>query len=430
LTQSPGLQTLFQTARQLVESHTNTPLDGLSLQVVSDDRIDAEVREDTRLLAQAQFKTPNYANIFVDRVMRAQSGTYLALYSARQNTIFASQRLLDLFVSGIDNKALARQAVLALLIHESIHAADDRRHDINAVRTLDFRAAFAQSAVFEGHAQWQTRQLCSRADCLNGLGELDRFMFGGARANQAVQSSAALSRNVIEYAYVEGERFISSLAARQHGPVVLETLLADPPVDPIQILDPDSWPNTDRERRNRTLIEALSTLEHPWNGAHYNLVQTSPLTGVNLRADPARRAAAVQGFTQLLSAMAAVEIHDTRDPDAVPVEVTLLESITPETASLFARTLQANNISRSAVTHESLGEMGSTTLLRTSRSLAPGNSGAYIHTLVAVNGRYVLQLAAVDRPVATLDNYASMALSALTSARGQIVNTATSTSHR
>ena len=127
--------------------------------------------------------------------------------------------------------------------------------------------------------------------------------------------------------------------------------------------------------------------------------------------------------------MAAVEIHDTRDSDRIPVEVTLLEGITPETATLFARTLQANNIARSAVSNESRAQTGSTTLLRTSRSLAPDNAGSRIHTVVAVNGRYVLQLSAVDVNAEKLDDYASKALDALLSASGPMISTATLTNH-
>ncbi len=424
------LRSVFATARKLVESHSGTSLDGLSLHVVSDARIDVEVREETRSLALAQFNSPNYANYFVERVMQAQSGTYLALYSARHNAIFTSRRLLERFVAGIDDTTIAHEAVLALLIHEAVHAADDRRHNINAVRTLDFRAAFAQSAVYEGHAQWQTRQLCALAACVEGLQRLDRFMFGDARANQALQPSTAVSRNVIEYAYIEGERFIGSLATRQRGPQLLEQLLGDPPVDPIQILDPDSWPNNARERRNHSLVAALADLQHHWNSTGFRHVQTSPLKGVNLRADPARRAAAVDGFTRLLTAMAAVEIHDTRDKHKPPVEVTLLEGITAETASLFARTLQSNNVSRRAVSAESVDEAGATRLLRTTRTIKRGRAHSRINTLVAFNGRYVLQLVAVDSDSSLLDDYASKALDSLTKPAGSLIKSAASTNLR
>lgn len=452
------VQAVFDEARDLVASRSGTSLDGLELRLVDDRVIDQEVREETRHLVGAQFSSDRYAAHFVDKLMASQSGTFLALYSARRNTIFASKRLLDRFVEGIDNPAVARDALLALMIHESVHAADDRRHDINAVRTLDFRAAFAQSAIFEGHAQWQTRQLCTHAGCLEGLKAMDTFMFGGARPNQAVQPTAALSRNVIEYAYVEGERFIDSLASRGQGSDLLEKLLSDPPVDPIQILDPQSWPNTEREQRNRRLIQSLNKFEHPWNDARYTRVQTSPLRGVNLRADPSRRAAAVDGFTRLLTAMAAVEIHDVRDTTAVPTEVTLLEGLAAETATLFANTLHANNRARNTIDSDSSERIGNTTLLRTSRRIDTSNTNTgtskpesnigpklgprFGHTLVAVNGRHVIQIAAVEVAPSTLDAYAKGVLEHLARAAkhvatqtdelasGRFVNSATSTSLR
>ena len=406
----------FERARRLVSHQRGIDLSAITLAVVDDELIDAHVRHETQRLVERQFSDARYAAHFIDRVMKTQSGTYAALYVSMHRQILVSRRALAAFLADIDGAELGEAALLALMIHEVVHAADDAEHDIDAVRTLDFRAAFTQSAVFEGHAQWATRRLCRQVGCLRGLDALDRFMFGDAStADPLVPASGTLSRNVLEYAYVEGERFVASLAERAQGARDLQRLLGTPPLDPIQILDPDSWPNTERESRNRRLLNAAADAEHPWARGDdtlpaRSLVAASPLKGVNLRNDPDRRRAAIDGFTRLLDAMIAIELHDERDIDAVPIAMTLLQADSASTAALFARTLHANTLAQTDRTTASSGELGTIRLLRTT-SASP--DVGTLRTLVARRDDTVLQLTASDEPEALLDAYARAVFEAL-----------------
>jgi len=421
---SPMLHRAFERARTLVGYRRGLDLDALALDIVDDATIDVQVRLETERLVTRQFHDPRYAQHFVERVMHGQSGTYAALYVARQDRVLVSLRALNAFLDGLDDAALQADALLALMIHEVVHAADDREYDIDAVRTLDFRAAFAQSAVYEGHAQWTTRQVCARNDCLDGLDALDRFMFGDpVPADPLVPSGGSLSRNVLEYAYVEGERFVAALAERDGGERALQRLLAQPPIDPIQILDPDGWPNGGRDRRNRDLLGGAARAAHPWTrgeGASpaRSVVAASPLKGVNLRSDPERRRAAIDGFTRLLVSMVALELHDERDTGAIPVAMTMLQAESASTAALFADTLHANN-RRQADTGQVSGATGDG--IRLSRT-ATGSaaSGGPTRTLVAVHGDVVLQLVAVGETRAMLDDYARAVFAALDTAAAPV----------
>lgn len=403
------LRVAFDVARKHVSADAGVELSSLTLRVVGDAAIDARVRRETERLVAAQFSNPVYARRFVDRVMSAQSGTYAALFVAREDAVLVSERALRAFMRSAEDEPTRRAALLALMIHEAVHAADDRRHDIDRVRTLDFRAAFTQSAVFEGHAQWATRRLCAVAGCLDGLDALDRFMFGEAeRVDPVVQSGVALSRNLLEYAYVEGERFISEVAQRRDGEAAVQALLTAPPLDPIQILDPVSWPDDAREQRNAALLVAARTASHPWNQgsagvARRATVAASPLKGVNLRHDPERRQAALDGFTRLLVAMSALELHDQSDADGTPVAVTLLQAESSDTAQLFARTLHANNRAREVDDASVTTDDDGTRLLRTVTLL---DDGIAQHSVVAVRGPLILQLAGNDVSPELLDDYA------------------------
>ena len=321
-------------------------------------------------------------------------------------------------IGGADQTAnLQDQAVLALLIHELVHAADDRQHQIHANRTMSFRASFAQSAVFEGHAQWATRQICEQHACSAGLAALDRFMFSmGEPTNELTQSVQALSRNVLEYSYVEGERFIRQLAERENGEALIDDALATPPQDPIQILDPSSFPDHARARRNRALLDATRTLDHPWHRPPFASVETSPLKGINLRAEPENRAAAVDGFTRLITAMIALQLYDQSAPDQPPVEVTLIRTDTNATAALFSSIMHENARATSfREQRQRLPLRGRDGRLMTAAiyvAFEPGLEAREYASLTAATGQHVIQLAAYADSE-TLTDYALAFLTAV-----------------
>lgn len=411
------LNPLFDRARDSVEQETNTNLDHVTFSVVSDSVIEREVASETGRLTHSQFTEKHFADHFLSNVMEGQMGTYAALYSTKNQRVMVSDSLLSSYINSIGNDAIAiRHALNALLIHELVHAADDSRYGIHQNRDLTFRASFAQSAVYEGHAQYVTRKICQQTDCLPGLKSLDNFMFGSELSpNQLAQPVQAISRNILEYSYVEGERFISALAQRAGGKLLVQSALNSPPRDPVQILDPGSFPNNTRKDLNTQLIEASNNITHPWNTAPWVGVEASPLKGVNLRSDPERRVAAVDGFTRLLQGMVAIQHYDQSDINITPIEVTLMSAETPATAEMFAQSLSSNLIYNS-------GGQASEEILWLSQEIPPESvitvdtlldDGQSHLALVVSHEQYVLQLVAIDADRSQALDYAKAVLSNL-----------------
>jgi len=302
--------------------------------------------------------------------MQGQTGTYAALYSTKNKRVMVSDSLLRSYINSIGNDAQAiKHALNTLLIHELVHAADDTLYNIHQNRDLNFRASFAQSAVYEGHAQHVTRRICQKSGCLPGLSS-----------------------------YVEGERFITALSKRSDGKSLIQSALNTPPSDPVQILDPGSYPNITRKALNEQLISASNNINHPWNTTPWVSVEASPLKGVNLRGDPGRRVAAVDGFTRLLEGMVAIQHYDQSDINASPIEVTLMSAENAQTADMFAQSLSSNLI------YNSDGQSGEEILwlspdippesvIAVNTQLEDGKSHL---ALVVSHQQFVLQLVAVD----------------------------------
>ncbi len=391
---------LFVRARTLVQQHTGVDLSDVTLNIASDDVITKEVAHETGRLVHNQFSNREFASRFLDSVVNQQSGTYAAVYAVRKNEVMVSSTVMEAYRRSLPTELATQEAaILTLLIHELVHAADDKRYNIHKNRDLNFRASFAQSAAFEGHAQFVTRKICAQAGCLPGLAALEHFMFGDRNPpNDLTQSVQAISRNVLEYSYIEGERFISELAKRNNGQQLIAQLLHSPPKDPIQIIDPDSYPNTQRERRNQQLIAASNSFDHPWLKVPWTTVQTSPLKGVNLRTDPSRRNAAVEGFTKLITSMVALQIYNEAQPSLMPIELTLMRAKSDDMAKFMARTLHDNLQAQGTQTTND-GKLAKVNgdvnrqpaLLYVTREARPNNETYY--TLVGVSGMSVVQIA-------------------------------------
>jgi len=299
------------------------------------------------------------------------------------------------------NEPLA-PAVAALLIHELVHAADDVRYDIHKNRVMNFKISFTQSAAFEGHAQMVTRQICSAHGCLPGMEALEKFMFAPiATTDPVAQSVHAISRNVLEYSYVEGERFLTALQKRPNGAFLIDQVLRHPPEDPIQVLVPETYPDTDRQRRNAQLLDAVRSSQHAWTRSPWAIIETSPIKGINVRNHPERRTAAVEGFTRLIVAMESAQIYNQSDPSLVPVDLTLLEADSTDTAGMFAESFvrHASQDGSNQPIIKPLYEIGASDpsgqlLLFSLVPQDPEQSNRRV--LVARLGTYVLQLSGPD----------------------------------
>jgi len=385
-----SIRHIFQDARVLVEAETKTELNDIQLLLASDEAMTIEVESESQRLIEAQFGKTRFADAFLQKLMDAQVGTYAALFSSKLSAVMVSRSMLKRYERSLPSNKLIRTAALkALLIHELVHAADDRRYRIHENRALNFRASFAQSATFEGHAQWVTRKICAEHNCSSGLTALDNFMFNrSARPALHAQPIEAISHNVLEYSYVEGERFINALAQRPNGAMLIDRLLRSPPQDPIEILAPESFPNDVREQRNQALINASLNVDHPWVKSDWVGVEASPLKGVNLRSDPEQRQAAIDGFTQLIDSMVSMQLYDQAEVDAPPIEVTIMRISQDEAIVVNA---ELNSVQRSLKAH-------------VYRSAV--NEPMPYRTTIAVSGAYLVQVTGKSMTSTTPEDYA------------------------
>lgn len=398
------VQTIFSNAKKLVEEETGTQLHHVALEIVSGSDIKQEVKRETRRLVQSQFPDDFYSEKFLNRMVNDQASSYAALYTNLGNRVLVNRDLIQTYLRITEAAAIPlEKALMALLIHELVHAADDTKYRIHENRVMNFKVSFTQSATFEGHAQLVTRKICSRHDCLQGMQALENFMFAPAESSDPVlQSVQAISRNVLEYSYIEGERFLTALSLQPDGQALIDEVLRNPPEDPIQILVPSTYPDKGREQRNRQLREAVHNNNHLWNKPPYRIVETSPIKGINIRNHPERRSAAIEGFTRLITAMESAQIYDQSLGLLTPIELTLIEAENSDTARMFAESFVQHALDNTGQQQPAAKPLQiedplapnrhhqGITMMFTPKSGSQGSLGNNV--MVALVGNYVLQL--------------------------------------
>lgn len=165
----------------------------------------------------------------------------------------------------LERPALTADATLrAVMVHELIHALDDRRHDLAALlaRTPSLDGTYAFNALIEGHAQHHARRICAERgwgagfDALtDAIGALPRSLESSGEA--VLQLLRYHSQNAT-FAYHDGERFVAAVAAAR-GETEIERLFREPPSDGETILHPGWW--LDPSTRPAVLYDAEPALD-------------------------------------------------------------------------------------------------------------------------------------------------------------------------
>lgn len=326
-----SMQTWFLEARELVGKTLDTDLSKIQLQVTDSDGIAVHAKSSLMDALKHDLDNQRFAENLVDNILAVQTASVLAIYAPAVKKILLHDTNLDKFLE--NQNAADKHAIQALLIHELVHASDDQKYHAFEQNSLSYQEVFAKSAVIEGHAQWQTRQICKQHGCSAGFAELNRYMFNsGAPDDPALQYVQSRSFKNLEFIYKEGERFIDHLQQRSDSKKALALAFNKPPRDSIQIIDPQSFPNRARERRNDALSVAIERSEKPWNKESTGSLKRNVLAAAAFTIDPAARQPVVNFYTSKILAATKHEYYAHTDDTPIPVAVIALETDSGKTA--------------------------------------------------------------------------------------------------
>ena len=338
------VQSWFLEARSIVAETQGTDLSEVELQVTDSSGIAVHAKKSLIDALQHDLENSRFTESLVDNILSAQTASVLAIYSPSVKKILLHDENLEKFLQ--HQNAAPKQALQALLFHELIHASDDQKYNAFEHNSLSYQEVFAKSAVVEGHAQWHTRKLCKSHGCSAAFNGLNNYMFNsGSSDDPALQYLQSRNFKNLEFIYKEGERFIDQLQQRENSKSALALAFKEPPRDSIQIIDPDSFPDRAREKRNDVLSVAIEESEKPWNKRGTGSLKRNVLAAAAFSIDPAARQPVVNFYTSKILAATKHEYYDHSSDTPIPVAVIALQTDTGKTARKTAALIFENTIS-------------------------------------------------------------------------------------
>ena len=323
----------FDQARALVEQRLKVDLSHVTASVADAATIKAHAKDSLLRALSHDLNNSQFAETLVSNILTAQSGSVLAIYSPERNSILIHQKNLDRYLQAVTDRTSKRAAVQALMLHELIHAADDTKHNVFDQSGVSYQQVFSKSTILEGHAQWQTRQLCEAASCSRAFALLNDYMFNlNTVQDPALKYIQTRNFKNLEFVYREGERFIDHLMQRPEGEQLMQLAFTHPPRDSLQIIDPQSFPNKARESRNLVLSRAIMQSVKPWSRAERGLLTRNILAAAAFTTNPESRDPIITFYTERVVAAAKHEYYDKSSDIPLPVAITVMETDNDTTA--------------------------------------------------------------------------------------------------
>ena len=326
-------------ARDIVARDQQVDLSKLSAEIVGEREIATHARTSLLGALSHDLSNADFAESLVDNILHTQTASVLAIYSPDQRKILIHRDNLIDYMRASRNSIQAgkgdKAAIQALLIHELIHASDHIQHDAFSNNgSTSYQEVFAKSTIIEGHAQWHTRRLCRLSGCSGAFDTLNRYMFEvDEQTDPALEYVQNRNFKSLEFVYKEGERFIDALMKRRNGQALIATAFSSPPRDSIQIIDPQSFPNREREVRNLILSNAIESANKPWSKRHKGTLKRNVLAAAAFSVNPEARRPIVDFYTTKVLATAKHEYYDRNSDTPIPIAIIALQTDTIHTAT-------------------------------------------------------------------------------------------------
>ncbi len=329
-----NIQQWFISARALVAGQLDVDLTGVTLQIVDSPTI-AKYAQDGLLRAlKHDIANDTFAKTLVKNILTTQSaGSVLAIYSPEKKAVLLHRKNLTDYLDKTASNTSQQAAVQALLLHELVHAADDKKHRVFEQQDATYQQVFSKSTILEGHAQWQARRLCKYAACSAAFQQLNHYMFNvNTLQDPALNYIQKRNFRNLEFVYREGERFVDHIMQQRNAGALLEQAFNNPPRDSLQIIDPASFPNHSREKRNLQISDTIKQSRKPWPDGDKGLLTRNIVAAAAFTAQPETRNPIIEFYTERVVAAAKHEYYDRNSPIPIPVAITVMQTDNDTTA--------------------------------------------------------------------------------------------------
>lgn len=255
-----------------IEKKMGVSLDGLQWRLAGKWELAGALQENMLTFYNERFSSEHVAYLYAKYSSEALADVLYGLYLPEEDLILLNpagmQQAFDW--DAMPTREVLEQHYLALMLHETVHAATQRRYDVHRLRNAPGHIATARAykALSEGHAEHVTHQLCQEMGCESAHDNLLRKLTNPDLPDDPVQARAKRMRLASTvFAYVVGAEFIASLDEAA-GQEAIDEVFLKPPMNLWLIKHPEAY----LERRHRMAeLERLESAFTPWQDFYSGL---------------------------------------------------------------------------------------------------------------------------------------------------------------
>ena len=328
--QRTELKQWFASAKTLVEKERGIDLSNVTISSVSGremlfvlsdlygKKLDPNMTADTRI------------RVFADQAFEDVQ-TVQAVYDPFAKRIVVNQQNLKHYIGILNHRGIgARNAAMTVLIHELIHAADDKQYDLVAIEQRHKGDTLGVYMVAEGHAELETERLCVQAGCSSAF-RMAQIEFHGADPHDTDQTLLT-SQNNNGLLYVQSRKFLKALSERDADGSLLQQALNTPPGDVLEFFDPASFPDTARAHRRERIYQVLESVNLESNGSPILKIPKAVFDESDLPENSQQRVAYVREYKNNTLASGGMSYIEQDDQDLNSVFIELYEAPSPKAA--------------------------------------------------------------------------------------------------
>lgn len=239
------IEPIAEQAIAAVEQKTGVSLDGLRWRLAGKWELAEALQEEMLPFFNDRFSNEQVAYVYAKYSSQAMADVLYGLYLPADDLILLNpagmRQAFDW--DKMPSREVLEKHYLALMLHETVHAAQHRLYDVRRLRRASGHIATARAykALSEGHAEHVTHQLCQEMGCEEAHNNLLRQLTNPDLPDDPVESRAKRMRLASTvFAYVVGADFIGALD-EQVGQDAIDEVFLNPPMNLWLIKHPDAY---------------------------------------------------------------------------------------------------------------------------------------------------------------------------------------------
>lgn len=313
----------FEGARDIVEDDRGIDLSDISLSLLSSQEMPFALSDLYGRKANPAMTFDTRMRLFAGSAIR-DSRYVQAVYDPYGKRIVINRTMLGHRIQTMKRQGISRHdTIMTVLIHELIHAADDKQFNLIAIENNHVGDKLGLSFVAEGSAEMHTKRLCARAGC--GESRIEEYLSLNTDRNEEQLYIVGPMQQRNALVYQQGENFLTALSRRDPTGSLVDTAMRTPPGDVVEFFTPEKYPDVARAKRRKSIYTLLDGLKLSHNESPLLKIPEPPFELSDLPQGIHAQHHYVTMYGEKIIASGAMSYVDQYDPEPKTTRVSIFQ---------------------------------------------------------------------------------------------------------